>query len=554
MAIASSSSIPLPEVAAHNPDFERFRTTTRAFRPLPVRDGELLFASDLAGHPQVFRLPGPGRWPIRVATTIERMLPVVETAFGLLVRHDRGGNETWQLSLVDSSGCVRPLTRDTKAIHTSVTLSPDGKRIGLAYNPNGQIDFVLGVIDLETGETQDWLRREGVWRWLAWHPDGKLAAVQHVSSPTRTETFLIERGAEPCRLFPAARRTGDVVWTAAGSLYAVTDLESEFLGLVELDARHPDRPKRWLIRQEADVEGFVPNRAGSRAVVVLNAGTYDSPSILDLGGGEQEALAGLPQGVVYQDMTTDVSDHIAWSLDDASVFISWETPDQPADIYELPAGKRWTLAGGLETPALIRPQLMSYQSFDGLEISALFYRIDDQPRPAVVYFHGGPERQMRGNYQPVFHLLNMAGINVFAPNVRGSTGYGIRFFSLDDKALRWNAVRDGCAAARYLKQANLATRVAAMGRSDGGFMTLAVLVEDPDLWDAAVEFVGIADWRSFFKNTSGWRRAMRMAEYGDPEGAEAEVLRQMSPLGKAHRIKAPLLICHGRNDIRVPVS
>jgi dipeptidyl aminopeptidase/acylaminoacyl peptidase len=85
-------------------------------------------------------------------------------------------------------------------------------------------------------------------------------------------------------------------------------------------------------------------------------------------------------------------------------------------------------------------------------------------------------------------------------------------------------------------------------------MTLAVLVEDPELWDAACDIVGIADWRTFFKNTSGWRRAARIMEYGDPEGAEKEVLAEFSPLARAHVIKAPLLVLHGRNDPRVPVS
>jgi len=94
-----------------------------------------------------------------------------------------------------------------------------------------------------------------------------------------------------------------------------------------------------------------------------------------------------------------------------------------------------------------------------------------------------------------------------------------------------------------------------MGASYGGFMTLAVLTEEPDLWAAGVDIVGIADWRSFFKNTSGWRRALRAIEYGDPDvPGDAEFLDRFSPLGRAGRIRAPLLVIHGRNDPRVPLS
>jgi dipeptidyl aminopeptidase/acylaminoacyl peptidase len=197
----------------------------------------------------------------------------------------------------------------------------------------------------------------------------------------------------------------------------------------------------------------------------------------------------------------------------------------------------------------------AYTSFDRLSIPALHFRVDDRPRATVVSFHGGPEAQLRGNYNPVFHMLTSAGFDVFAPNIRGSTGYGARYASLDDRELRWDSVRDGCEAGRHLKREGLATSLAAMGGSYGGFMTLAVLVEDPHLWAAAVDVVGIADWHTFFKNMGGWRRAIRASEYGDPEKhPDAEFLAEFSPLRRAHAIRTPLLVIHGRNDIRVPVA
>ena len=203
----------------------------------------------------------------------------------------------------------------------------------------------------------------------------------------------------------------------------------------------------------------------------------------------------------------------------------------------------------------MEPREVRYRSFDGLEVPALHYRVDGTPRPTVVWFHGGPEAQYRASYNPIVRMLLAAGLDVFAPNVRGSTGYGIRYFSLDDKELRWDSVRDGCEAARWLKREGLATKTAAMGGSYGGFMTLAVLVECPDLWDAAVDTVGIADWHTFFENTSGWRRAQRAVEYGDPTiPEEGRFLAEFSPLRRVEAIRAPLLVIHGRNDVRVPVS
>jgi dipeptidyl aminopeptidase/acylaminoacyl peptidase len=195
-----------------------------------------------------------------------------------------------------------------------------------------------------------------------------------------------------------------------------------------------------------------------------------------------------------------------------------------------------------------------YRSFDGLEVPALHYRVDGSPKPTVVLFHGGPESQTRAHFNPTIAMWNAAGLDVLTPNVRGSTGYGVPYYSLDDRELRWDAVRDGCEAGRWLKREGLATSLIAMGGSYGGFMTLAVLVEDPSLWEAGIDTVGIADWHTFFRNISGWRRSLRTSEYGDPEGPDGEFLAEFSPLRRAAAIRAHLLVIHGRNDSRVPLE
>jgi dipeptidyl aminopeptidase/acylaminoacyl peptidase len=257
--------------------------------------------------------------------------------------------------------------------------------------------------------------------------------------------------------------------------------------------------------------------------------------------------------VVVSDHSGDAGYHVGWSPDGSRLFVSWERATQPAEIYEWSGATRWTFTS--EPPAgLVKPVEVEYESFDGLHIPGVLYRIDDEPRPTVVQFHGGPEGQARANFLPQAHLLNASGINLFLPNVRGSTGYGMKFQSLDDKTLRRNGVKDGCEAARFLKRTGVASKTAAMGGSYGGFMTLAVLVECPELWDAAVDVVGIADWHTFFANMPPWRGVLRINEYGDPNGDEAEFLREISPIHRAHLIKAPLLVIHGRNDPRVPVE
>jgi dipeptidyl aminopeptidase/acylaminoacyl peptidase len=533
---------------------ELFMTTSRAAHPVPLEGGGLVISCDVTGHPQVFRLQSPGAWPVRIGPSSQRTLPVAETPLGVLVRQDQGGNEAWQVGLAGAEG-LRMLTGDPKAMHIGVTLHPDRRRAGLARNPGGQVDMVLGVLDLETGEIEDWASPGGLWHWQAWHPDGILALAEKGMGGQRVETALLRRGGPMTTLLPGTHMVTSATFTSTGRLFALTDHERDFSGLAELDPANPDAAPRWVLAPDHDVHTFVPSPDGRSAVVAVNVGAFDRLSRIDLDSGRELEAYDLPPGLVYQDNVSPADSQLGWSPDASSLFVAWTTPVQPAEVYELTAGanRRWTFAGE-QMPGAVLPEQTSYRTFDGLEIPALHFKSGPGPRPTVVYFHGGPEGQFRGNFQGFIQMFVAAGLNVFAPNVRGSAGYGHRYLSMDDRELRWDSVRDGCEAARHLKGEGLATTTAAMGASYGGFMTLAVLVEDPDLWDAACDIVGIADWHTFMRNTSGWRRASRMTEYGDPEGAEKDVLAEMSPLRRAHTIRAPLLVLHGRNDPRVPVS
>jgi dipeptidyl aminopeptidase/acylaminoacyl peptidase len=415
---------------------------------------------------------------------------------------------------------------------------------------------VLGEIDLQTGEIERRVDRGGMWHWMATSPDGRTAVVAEdvFTRSLHNRAYLLDLGTNELRpLLHDALMVGDAAW-AGDRLLVLTDLDREFIGLVEVDPAHPDAVVRRLLDEERDVIAVVPDPAGGRAAVVVNHGAHDQLRVLDLQTGAEVFHNPLPPGVVYVDNSSSTTDHVRWSPDGATLFVSWESPSAPAEIYELPAATRWTRASGDPIDGLVSPEQTGYRSFDGLEVPALHYRVDGSPRPTVVLFHGGPASQARANFQPAIAAWTAAGFDVLAPNVRGSTGYGRRYFSLDDRELRWDSVRDGCEAGRWLREQGHATRLIAMGGSYGGFMTLAVLVEEPDLWDAAVDIVGIADWHSFFANTSGWRRAHRASEYGDPDGPDGEFLAEFSPLRRAHRIGAALLIIHGRNDVRVPVS
>ena len=146
------------------------------------------------------------------------------------------------------------------------------------------------------------------------------------------------------------------------------------------------------------------------------------------------------------------------------------------------------------------------------------------------------------------------GHTVVVPNVRGSTGYGKRWYTADDVRRRLDSVADLAALHGWLPDVGLdPARAALWGGSYGGYMVLAGLAFQPELWAAGVDIVGISSLVTFLQNTSPYRRAAREREYGSLD-ADEQFLREASPLSRVDAIRAPLFVIHGANDPRVPLT
>src|SRR5207302_7185787 len=211
---------------------------------------------------------------------------------------------------------------------------------------------------------------------------------------------------------------------------------------------------------------------------------------------------------------------------------------------------------GIDLAALVRPELVTFKSFDGLELSGWLYKPKNQngSGPYVISFHGGPEGQERAPFRGDYQALLGQGIGVFAPNVRGSSGFGKNFVNLDNGALRVNGVKDIKSCVDYLIGNGIADpkRIGIMGGSYGGYMTMAGVTEFPDLFAAGVDLYGVVNFATFFQHTEPWMAAISTVEYGDPV-KDADVLKSLSPIYKLDRIKAAIMVQHGANDTNVPV-
>jgi dipeptidyl aminopeptidase/acylaminoacyl peptidase len=292
--------------------------------------------------------------------------------------------------------------------------------------------------------------------------------------------------------------------------------------------------------------------------LVTNEEGYSLLEIFDVSNGWDERVAlrapGLPRGVVSE---------IKWSPDGARLAITLATADDATDIWiwDAEVGIVWRAThsslGGIARKAFIAPSLVRYPTFDGREIPAFLYLPQEKRRElgVVVYVHGGPEGQSLPVFNPVIQYLVACGYGVLAPNVRGSSGYGYEYQSLDDVRLRMDSVKDLQHAALWLRESGIADprRIAVMGGSYGGFMVLSAVTTYPELWAAGVDVVGIANFVTFLENTGPWRRRLREREYGSLEN-DREFLEEISPIRHVERIVAPMFIVHGANDPRVPVG
>jgi dipeptidyl aminopeptidase/acylaminoacyl peptidase len=217
---------------------------------------------------------------------------------------------------------------------------------------------------------------------------------------------------------------------------------------------------------------------------------------------------------------------------------------------------------GLDPQRFVAPTAVSFPSHDGETIYGLLYLppgASAQRRPPVVLnVHGGPTGQARPSFNSVQQYLIARGYAVLDLNFRGSTGYGKRFARLDNGRLRPAAVKDMGAAIDWLKKSNhpvSASKAAVMGGSYGGYMTYAALTLLPEKFQAGVSFVGVSNWVTALEGASPQLKASDRIEYGNiDDPAEREFFKELSPITNVKNVRAPILVSHGANDPRDPVT
>ncbi len=315
----------------------------------------------------------------------------------------------------------------------------------------------------------------------------------------------------------------------------------------------PGRVRYHATRNDAELDGAVISRDGRAGALMWNVNGRSELAWLNPARGVARSGPRLP---------VDIASLGEFSADNRILTLVGSSANRTTDIYSINvatgAVTRITESrhDGVDLDALVRPELIEYRAPDGVKLSGWLYRPKGATGalPMVFNYHGGPEGQARPTLSPDAQALVASGIAVFAPNVRGSSGFGKAFMAMDDGAKRVAGVRDIEATTDALVKLGLADpkRLGIMGGSYGGYMVMAGVTQYPDMFAAGANLFGIVNFESFFRETEPWMAAISTTEYGNP-ATEAAMLKALSPIHKIDVIKTPLFVLHGANDTNVPV-
>jgi len=532
---------------------------TPSFSP----DGSrVAFLTNISGTPQAWVVPSAGGWPDQLTAIDDPVQDLAWSPDGRWIALDiaPGGGLNRQIWVVrpDGSG-LRRLTEGGKENNWLGPWMPDSKAIVIASNRRDPASMDTWLLDAASGSMTLIAKNPGIGSPLRVSDDGKYVLIQRLRNRGDSDLYrvAIDGGEEvlltkhtPPEEFDSASFAG----SSNDTVYMIgnPDRDRAALGRVRVSGGKASPFEVLLSRDDAELADVSLDPRGELAVLNWNVAGRSELAFYDVAGGPQRPGPKLP---------SDVAGVADFSDDGKSIALLLSGSNAPTDIWVMSrSGALQQLTrsphAGVDLASLVRPELVTYRAHDGLALSGWLYRPHGAKPPyaTVLSFHGGPEGQERPSFSTTYQALLANGIAVFAPNVRGSAGFGKKFVNLDNGAARVNGVRDIKSTADHLVAAGISDpkRLGIMGGSYGGYMVMAGVTEYPDLFAAGANLFGVVNFETFFQHTEPWMAAISTVEYGDP-ATQKEMLASLSPIHKVDRVKTPLIVLHGANDTNVPV-
>jgi len=554
-----------PSAATRQYTIEQFLATTQiegsSFSP---DKSKILLSSDKAGVDNAYAIFADGSGSVQLTESkadsvqVQGYFPHDER---FLYLADQGGNELDHLYVRDLDGSHVDLTPGAAHQARFLGWAHDGRSLFVGTNERDSRYFDIYEIDSKGYNRKLIYKDEKGYEFHELSADKRTIAFVRTNKREDTDIMLFDRPSATMRhLTP---HDGDVEYSHqafspdSASIFYTSNQGSEFAYLVR---EHLHTGQREIIlRPSWDVMFAKLSQRGKYLIAGVNR---DGMTVLELLDGKTMGrleLPPLPKG----DITA-----VSFSRDESTIAFNASTSRMPPDLYiydfstEPPRRLTQSLSPEIDVGDLVNAEVVRFASHDGLQIPGLLYK----PRaasahnkvPALVWVHGGPGGQSRIKYNALLQTLVNHGYAVYAINNRGSSGYGRRFFTADDRK-HGQADLDDCVAGKsmlintgYIDP----ERIGIIGGSYGGYLTLAAMSFRPEEFAVGVDIFGISNWIRTLENMPPWWESQRealYAEIGHPQ-KDREYLESISPLFHAKSIVRPLMVLQGANDPRVGKS
>jgi len=515
---------------------------------------EIVFISDISGIPQLWKVPITSGWPIQLTNFNDPVSGVKWSPVSnkIAFQLDPGGGMNSQLFLINADGSgLKQITSGGITNNWLGVWSRDGQYLAFSSNQKNPAGMDCYFYELQKDSSRLIVTNQGTGRISDINSENTQSLLLRLENRSSNDVFLIDNGGKQTLLTEhSGPGTFSAMFSPRGDIYIRSNLERDLTVFGKIENK---KIRILSEKKDSELEDFNINHSSTIAVLVWNTGGKNIISLFDLKNEKEVKLLNLP---------VDLVNFGDFSPDDKYFSFTGTGSKEPSNIwlydFQNDICKKLTDSPhpGINLEDLIAPELVRFQSFDGLELSGWLYKpkIGKSPFPTVISFHGGPENQSRPNFSYTFQALLSQGIAVFSPNVRGSSGFGKRFVNLDNIALRINGIKDIEACYQYIINSRFSdsTKVGIMGGSYGGYMVMAGITEYPEMFAAAANLYGVVNFITFFENTEPWMAAISKLEYGDPD-SQADILKNLSPINKVNQVRTPTIVLHGANDTNVPV-
>lgn len=524
-------------------------------------ESRILFSSNKTGIWNAYTIPATGGdWTPVTSSSTDSTYAVASfpTDDRVLFTRDQGGNELNHLYVRTADGQERDLTPGGKLKAAFAGFTPDGSAFYVQTNERDPRFFDIYKYDGTTyGRTLFYENTEGFFPGSVSN-DGKWVSLTRVTTTSNTDVYLWNAHTKAAlHLSPhttEAQYQPSAFDPDSRFLYYLTNDGSEFMRLRRYalaEGRHEEVDKAdW------DILGVSFSKTGKYRVLAVSEDGRAAIRITQTATGKPIEIPYVPAGGV-------AAVTISRSESTVAFYVNGDRAPNDLYVWKHAAGKPEKLTSSLnpeiDASDLVDTEVVRFKARDGMTIPNILWKPHQasaaNKAPALVWVHGGPGGQTTRGYNPVIQYLVNHGYVVLGINNRGSSGYGRTFFAADDQKHGREPLWDCVDAKKYLATLPYvdADRVGIIGGSYGGYMVLAALAYQPDVFDVGVDIFGVSNWLRTLESIPAWWEAQRTALYaeiGDPV-KHKEMLREISPVFHGEKIRRPLIVLQGANDPRV---